>query len=176
MKNRLSLIAAILLVFFVLASCAPAQPKTTPTPSPAATPTPAPTPTETAGEDNTGDEQGDTGEKSTPEGLEDGVYTGRSDEDERGNYGEIKITIADGKITEAEYIEYTSDGKEKSKENGYEYEEALKAFEDLPKKLIETQNVDEVDDYSGATGTSNKFRTAAKRALGGSPENAGNGE
>jgi len=107
------------------------------------------------------DEEGPT----TPEGVKDGTYEGKTDKDERGNYGVAKITIKDGKITEAEYTEYTGDDKPKSKENGYEYEDALKAIEDLPKQLISTQDVDKIDTYTGATGTTNKFKTAVKNAL-----------
>src|SRR5690554_308431 len=106
MKNRISLLAAIVFAIVMLAACAPAEPQATPTPTPMVTPTPAPT--ETPGTDD--DNQGTDADVTTPEGLEDGVYTGRSDEDERGNYGEVKITIADEKITEVEYTEYTDDG------------------------------------------------------------------
>jgi len=177
MKNRISLFAGILTILFALAACTPAQPQPTPTPSPMVTPTPATTPSPSPVPSPTaeGNQPGGTGDVTTPKGLEDGVYTGRTEKDERGNYGEIKITIADEKITEVDYVEYTEDGKPKSKENGYEYENALKAFEELPKRLIETQDVDKVDDYSGATGTSNKFRTAAKSALSSKPDNTGSG-
>jgi major membrane immunogen (membrane-anchored lipoprotein) len=156
----------MMLVLFT--SCAPQQtePEPTPSPSPAVT-TPEPTPTDNETED---DQNGDADDVTTPEGLEDGLYVGKSDEDDRGGYGEIKITIADEKITKVEYTEYTGDGEPKSEETGYEYEDALEAFEELPDQLIETQDVDEVDDYSGATGTSEKFRVAAKRALSSTPE------
>jgi major membrane immunogen (membrane-anchored lipoprotein) len=155
-------------VLVLLGSCAPGQPKATPTPSPTSSPSPAPTmspePTETGMGDN------ETGDVSTPEGLEDGVYVGNSGEDDRGNFGEIRITIADEKITEVEFTEYSGENNPKSAENGYEYEEALEAIEELPKQLIETQDVDKIDDYTGATGTTEKFRTAAKNALSSSPQ------
>jgi major membrane immunogen (membrane-anchored lipoprotein) len=178
MSKRISLfLTALVMMLVLLAACAPqpAEPQVTPSPSPAATPTPPATeePTDTNGEDQ---QNGEDADVTTPEGLEDGVYTGRSDEDERGGYGEISITIANEKITEVEYTEYTGDGEVKSAENGYEYEEALKAFEELPKQLVESQDVDEIDDYSGATGTTDKFRTAAKRALSGSPTEEAGGE
>ncbi|HHU48151.1 MAG TPA: FMN-binding protein [Clostridiales bacterium] len=168
MNKRISLITAFVMVLILLAACAPqpSQPQATPTPAPAET-TPEPTPTD----DNAGNQgEDDTGNVTTAEGLEDGVYVGKSDEDERGSYGEIRITVADEQFTKVEYTEYSGDGNPKSRETGYEYEEALEAFEELPKQLMETQDVDDIDDYTGATGTSNKFRTAAKRALSGSPE------
>lgn len=172
MNKRISLITAFIMVLVMLASCAPQQtePQTTPSPSPAET-TPEPTPADDETEDDQNGEQ--TGDVTTPEDLEDGIYVGKSDEDERGGYGEIRITIADERITEVEYTEYSGDGEPKSEETGYEYEEALEAFEELPEQLIETQDVEDIDDYSGATATSEKFRLAAKRALSGSPEEGG---
>ena len=103
--------------------------------------------------------------------LADGVYTGKTETDERGSFGEAKITISVGKISEAEYVEYIEEGKPKSKENGYEYEAALESFEALSNELVEKQNIDEVDDYTGATGTTDKFREAVKEALKGKPAN-----
>jgi major membrane immunogen (membrane-anchored lipoprotein) len=144
MKKKLYLVVAVVLALALLAACAPSQ-------------------SNGNGKDN--------GDVTTPEGLADGVYTGQTEKDERGNYGEAKITISGGKITAAEYVEYTDDGKPKSKENGYEYEAALESFEALANELVEKQNVDEVDDYSGATGTSAKFREAVKIALNSKPAN-----
>jgi len=162
-KRTFRLTAFLLISILMLAACAPRDQAPTQSPSPGTTTTPSPTPepTQSPGEDETGGP-----EASTPEGLADGEYTGRSDTDERGGYGIATVTIENEKITEVDYKEYTSDDKEKTTENGYEYEAALKAFEELPDQLIEKQNVDEIDDYSGATGTTNKFRTAVKRALG----------
>ncbi len=144
MKKKIYLVVAVVLALALLVACAPEQ--------------------------SNGNGNGN-GNVTTPEGLADGVYTGTTDKDERGNYGEAKITISDGKITEAEYVEYTEDGKPKSKENGYEYEAVLESFEALANELVEKQNVDEVDDYSGATATTDKFREAVKLALNSKPAN-----
>jgi hypothetical protein len=76
------------------------------------------------------------------------------------------LTIEDGKIVDAQYSEINGqDNLPKSEENGYTYEDALKAFDILPERLKEVQDVDKVDVVSKATGTSNKFKTAAKNAL-----------
>ena len=82
--------------------------------NPRPVPVPAPSPAETspepspAGDETEGDQNGEeTGDVTTPEGLEDGVYVGKSDEDERGGYGEIRITIENEKITDVEYTEYS---------------------------------------------------------------------
>jgi hypothetical protein len=71
------------MVLVLLAACAPTKlkPQATPTPSPAET-TPEPTPTDDETEDDQNEDA--TGDVTTPEGLEDGVYVGKSDEDERG--------------------------------------------------------------------------------------------
>ena len=146
MKKKIYLVVAVVLALALLVACAPEQ-------------------------SNGNGNSNDNGNVTTPEGLADGVYTGKTEKDERGNYGEAKITISGGKITEAEYVEYTEDGKPKSKENGYEYEAALESFEALSNELVEKQNIDDVDDYSGATGTTNKFREAVKEALKSKPAN-----
>lgn len=165
MKGKISLLLSIIFIFVALAACAPqpAEPQTSPSPSPSPSPvdTTSPTPTE---EDND-PTPGENGDNTGPEQLEDGIYEGRSEADERGNYGEVKIKVANGKITEVEYTEYQKDDKPKSEETGYEYKEALEAFEELPKRLVEAQDINEVDDYSGATSTSKHFKEAVKEAL-----------
>jgi len=35
----------------------------------------------------------------------------------------------------------------------------------LPKQLLETQDIEKIDTYTGATGTTNKFKTAVMNAL-----------
>ena len=102
---------------------------------------------------------------TTAQNAEDGEYEGRTEKDERGNYGVAKITVNDGRITEAEYTEYTDDDKPKSREGGYDYEQALNAFEDLPDILIEKQDVNNIDTYAGATGTTKTFKAAVMKAL-----------
>ena len=97
--------------------------------------------------------------------VKDGKYEGITDKDERGNYGIAKITVKDGKITEAEYTEYTEDNKPKTKESGYDYQQALDAFEKLPDILIETQDLNKIDTYAGATGTTKTFKIAVMKAL-----------
>lgn len=159
MNKNFKLLVIVLAALFILVGCTPKD--STPSPSPTASP--APSPTEQVDE-NGNDKPAQ--EVDTAEGVKDGQYTGRSDTDERGGYGVVTLTVADGKITEVKFEEYTSDDKVKSKENGYEYEQALEAFDELAKELVDEQDVSEVDDYSGATSTSGKFKQAAKRALG----------
>ncbi len=96
-------------------------------------------------------------------GLTDGTFNGRSDTDDHDNYGSIDIKIENNKITNASYTEYLDTGEPKGAD--YPYQVALEAFPKLEEQLIDKQDPDEVDDIAGATGTSEKFRVAAKRAL-----------
>ncbi|MGI6706596.1 MAG: FMN-binding protein [Clostridia bacterium] len=173
MAKKITLFIIALLIFIWMMGCAGK-------PQPEASPTPSPTPTATAGEEEKDQELGedDPGKQeenppleagdqpTTGEGLKDGSYEGESDTDERGSYGIVKLTIEGGKIKDVEYTEINGkDNKPKSRENGYDYEPALEAMESLPKALEEKQDVDKADVVSKATGTTNKFKTAAKNAL-----------
>ncbi|HZJ57401.1 MAG TPA: FMN-binding protein [Clostridia bacterium] len=102
---------------------------------------------------------------TTAKDVKDGKYEGETDKDERGNFGEAKITVKDGKITEAEYTEFTEDNKPKTKESGYDYQQALDAFKKLPDILVEKQDLTKIDTYAGATGTTKTFKIAVMRAL-----------
>jgi len=93
----------------------------------------------------------------------DGTYEGDSKRDERDQYGSIKITVKDGKITSAEFTEYNSDGS--PKDETYPYPAALEAMDELESRLIKVQDPDKVDNVSGATGTWKKFKEAADNAL-----------
>lgn len=95
--------------------------------------------------------------------LTDGTYTGRSDTDDHGSYGSIDITVGNNKITDASYTEYLDTGEPKGAD--YPYQLALEAWPKLEEQLVDKQDPDEVDDIAGATGTSDKFKAAAKRAL-----------
>lgn len=97
--------------------------------------------------------------------LKDGTYTGTSGADERGTYGVATVTIKSGKITDASYQEIQSSGKAKSAANGYTYETSLTAMETLAAKLVEVQDINKVNMVTGATGTSNAFKSAVNSAL-----------
>jgi major membrane immunogen (membrane-anchored lipoprotein) len=171
MKRVLMLAVIIVLILTLPTACVSRRAK--PNPSPVPSPTGTIRPEEggvgtngNAGGRGTGGNNGVSADKnSAPEGLADGVYTGRTKKDQKGEYGEIKITITNEKVAKAEYVEYTKDGKPKSPGNGFDYKQALEAFKLLPERLTITQNVDDIDDYSGATGTTEKFRAAARLAL-----------
>lgn len=97
--------------------------------------------------------------------LKDGTYVGTSGSDERGSYGVVTVTIKSGKINDVAFDEINgTDGLPKSAAN-YTYEEALTAIQELPTKLQETKDVTKVDNITGATGTTDKFKAAANSAL-----------
>lgn len=106
-------------------------------------------------------------------GLKDGTYEGKSSEDSRGAYGAVNLEIKDGKIAEAEFLQYNADGtvkdenygKESGDENYQKAQNALKNSAQYAAKLVETQNLDKVDAISGATSSWNQFKEAAKDAL-----------
>lgn len=93
----------------------------------------------------------------------DGTYEGKSEVDDRDQYGSITVEITDSEIVAAEYTEYDSDGDPKGEE--YPYQEAIEAIPDFEARLIESQHPDRVDNISGATTTWEKFKDAANDAL-----------
>ncbi len=95
--------------------------------------------------------------------LNDGTYSGQSDKDDHNNYGSIEIEVKNTKISAVNYKEYTDNDQPKGAD--YPYKPALDAMPELEKQLVDKQDPDKVDDIAGATGTSDKFRVAAKRAL-----------
>ncbi len=102
-------------------------------------------------------------EQPRREELASGTYSGESDRDDHGDIGSIVLQVRDGKISNVDYQEIRENNEPKGED--YPYPKALEAMQELEKQLVEKQDPDEVDDVAGATSTSNKFRTAAKRAL-----------
>ena len=110
--------------------------------------------------------------EETTETTEPTTYKAESEADERGYKGVVEITYKDGKISEVVYNEVGKDGKTKKEDEGYNTEmkkvskvSAKEAEEQLEKALVETQDVEKVDTVSGATGTSELFKTLAKEAI-----------
>ncbi|MBM7582528.1 major membrane immunogen (membrane-anchored lipoprotein) [Caldicoprobacter guelmensis] len=105
--------------------------------------------------------------------YKDGVYKAEESQfDDHGWKGQIEIKVEGGKITEVKYDEVNQEGKKKSEDTEYHKRfkeqknvDLLKAYETLEKDLVEKQDPDAVDTYTGATGTTTKFKTLAKEAL-----------
>lgn len=113
--------------------------------------------------------------------YKDGTYTARSENyegDEAGNgegYGEVKITIKEGKITDCEFKTYTLEGKLKDKDYGkldsgnkdaYNMaQKAIAACAEYSKRLVDDNGYDNIDAISGATINYNQFLDAVSIAL-----------
>lgn len=119
--------------------------------------------------------------------YKDGVYTarsevreeveGESEDDEGAGYGEVTLTITDGKISDAEFITYEVDGTVKDENYGKKqgsvanrdfYNKAQKAVQAAPKyaeKLVESGSLDDIDAISGATINYEEFQEAVTKAL-----------
>ncbi len=106
---------------------------------------------------------GACGPDEAGDGLADGTHEGVSDPDSSG-YVSVEVVVQDGSIADASMMEYTGDGQPKDPDT-YAYDEWAEAKEELPQRLINDGSPD-VDTFAGATSTTEKFRQAARRALG----------
>ena len=116
--------------------------------------------------------------------YKDGTYTGKSsvfksdDGVGEGNgYGEVEITIKDGRITDCTYLTYEEDGSLKDDDYGKEggsiankdyYNKAQKANaarDEYAKMLVANGSLDGIDAISGATINYNEFVEAVENAL-----------
>ncbi len=111
-------------------------------------------------------------EEAKESGLKDGTYKKTSEKDDKGYTASIEIEVKDGKIATVKYDEVGEDGT--SKLNNEEYNTKMKsisgsspveAFPALEEALVEKQDVTAVDAVTGATSTSDKFKTLAEEAL-----------
>lgn len=112
----------------------------------------------------------------------DGTYTGKSsiieDNDGEGDgYGEVTITIKDGKITECTFNTYEPDGTLKDENYGKQngevanqdyYNKAQKALagsKEYARLLVESGDYHSIDAISGATISYDQFMEAVDNAL-----------
>lgn len=92
----------------------------------------------------------------------DGVYEATSVADDRG-YATAKVTIKDDKITTLELREFTEKAVEKDFAT-YPYPQAKQARDALTQSMME-KNGPEVENFTGATNSSIKFKDAVSKAL-----------
>ena len=145
MKKVLGLVLVVLLVFVVLTACSGAK-------------------------DNGSQDQGKEAESVT---YKDGTYQAEEpDFDDHGWKAQIQIKVEGGKITDVVYDEVNQGGKKKSEDQDYQSNfkeqrdvDLLDAYDKLQKSLVEKQDPDAVDTYTGATGTTSKFKALANEAL-----------
>jgi uncharacterized protein with FMN-binding domain len=94
--------------------------------------------------------------------FQDGSYVGYSDANDKG-YAMATVTIAEDQIVAVELTEFTGYGAEKDWDT-YPYEPSVKAREELAGEFVAKNSAD-VDTYTGATSSSEKYRQAVARAL-----------
>lgn len=115
--------------------------------------------------------------KSKAISYNDGSYDGESSPDEWGGVLKAHITIKEGKISEVSIENLDGAGNEKGEDYGKQdgeikneglyriAQEAVKNTKEYPLKLMETQNIDDVDTIAGATVSNKAFKEAVNAAL-----------
>ena len=117
--------------------------------------------------------------------YKDGVYKSFANiKDDWGGTAEVEIKIEEGKIVECTFLSYEKNGNLKGPEYGkvdgviknmglYKIAQAsvLRAAE-YGQKLVETQNIDDVDVIAGASISYKLFKDAVENALQGAMQNA----
>ena len=109
--------------------------------------------------------------------LKDGVYEGSSGPDESGAWGEVNVTVREGKVAACAFITREKDGTIKGENYGkingeisnpgfYEKAQlAVRAMERYAKQFAETGKLDQVEAVSGATISYDQFMEAVEMAL-----------
>ena len=109
--------------------------------------------------------------------LKDGVYEGASGPDESGAWGEISVTVREGRVAVCRFITRQKDGTVKGEDYGkingeisnagfYEKAQlAVRAMAGYAEQFARTGSLDQVDAVSGATIAHGQFVEAAERAL-----------
>jgi major membrane immunogen (membrane-anchored lipoprotein) len=110
-------------------------------------------------------------------GYKDGVYTGRSGEDDTGAWGEVTITITGERIAGCRFVTRQKDGTVKDENYGkvngtianqdfYDKAQlAVRAMEQYARTYRETGDLKKVEAVSGATIAFNQFTEAVELAL-----------
>jgi major membrane immunogen (membrane-anchored lipoprotein) len=110
-------------------------------------------------------------------GYKDGTYTGRSEPDESGAYGEVSLTILEEKIKDCRFVTWQKDGSIKDENYGkvngeisnqpyYDKAQlAVRAMEKYAQDLSRTGTLKDVQVVSGATIAYDQFREAVEEAL-----------
>ncbi len=111
-------------------------------------------------------------------GFADGTYAGVSSPDDEGGYGDVRLTIAGDDITDVEFALKQADGTAKradyGKTNGEIVNEeiyaraqaGIAAAPSYAARLVETDDLGQVDVITGASLTHDQFVEAVSDALG----------
>jgi major membrane immunogen (membrane-anchored lipoprotein) len=110
-------------------------------------------------------------------GYKDGVYFGKSGEDDSGAWAEVSITIAGEKISSCTFVTRQKDGSVKDENYGkvngeisnrdyYDKAQlAVAAMKKYEAEFLRAGNLKDVEAVSGATIAYNQFTEAAEIAL-----------
>jgi major membrane immunogen (membrane-anchored lipoprotein) len=110
-------------------------------------------------------------------GYKDGVYAGRSGEDDTGAWGEVTITIREEGIAGCRFVTWQKDGTLKDENYGRVNGEisnqdyynkaqlAVRAMEQYARLFRETGDLKKVEAVSGATIAFDQFNEAVELAL-----------
>jgi major membrane immunogen (membrane-anchored lipoprotein) len=114
--------------------------------------------------------------------YKDGVFSGKSGQDDTGAWGEVALTIGEGKITDCRFVTRQKDGTIKDENYGKVngeisnqdfYDKAQLAVDAMKRyavQYVETQSLKELDAISGATIAYNQFIEAVENALEGAKQ------
>jgi major membrane immunogen (membrane-anchored lipoprotein) len=109
--------------------------------------------------------------------LKDGTFTARSGLDDDGAWGEVTVTIAEGKVADCRFVTWLRDGTIKAEDYGringeisnqayYDKAQlAVRAMEKYARDFGRTGDLNALDAVSGATISYNQFREAVEEAL-----------
>jgi major membrane immunogen (membrane-anchored lipoprotein) len=109
--------------------------------------------------------------------YKDGVYTGASGKDDKGAWGEVTITVTNGKVADCAFVTRQKDGTIKGENYGkvggqisnQDYynkaQLAVRAMDAYAREYAESKSLDEVHVVSGATIAYNQFIEAVENAL-----------
>ena len=108
-----------------------------------------------------------------PAVYRDGVYTARSDPDDRGGWGEVTITITNQAIAAIDYRVLDKDGTEKGEDYGradnQEFyaraQAAVRAAAEYRRQLQQNPDISRIERISGATISYDQLLQALDRAL-----------
>jgi major membrane immunogen (membrane-anchored lipoprotein) len=110
-------------------------------------------------------------------GYADGTYTGKSQPDDDGSYGQVSLTIAGNDVTAVTFTLRLKDGSEKGEDYGKTngkvvdiptYRKAQAGIAAAPKyaaQLVETDDLSGVDAITGASLSYRQFTQAVTDAL-----------
>jgi len=110
---------------------------------------------------------GDSNDTTATGKLQDGTYLIKDPVSDHGNYGMVKMEVADGEISSFKYVEILATSGEEKNESNYKYQEGLEVIKNLNEQFSEKKNLDDMDfdAVSGATHTKEGFKDIVTRLL-----------